>query len=76
MDTVFCVDCLEEAIDAYGTPEIFNSDQGSQFTSTTFISVLISNDVTISMDGRGRALDNIFVERLWRTVKYEEVYLK
>lgn len=76
MDTGFCVDCLEEAIDTYGTPEIFNSDQGSQFTSTAFISVLISNDVTISMDGRGRALDNIFVERLWRTVKYEEVYLK
>jgi len=76
MDAGFCADCLEEAIKAYGTPEIFNSDQGSQFTSDTFTGVLINNDVTISMDGRGRALDNIFVERLWRTVKYEEVYLK
>jgi putative transposase len=76
MDAGFCVDCLEEAIKAYGTPEIFNSDQGSQFTSDAFTGVLIDNDVTISMDGRGRALDNIFVERLWRTVKYEEVYLK
>ena len=76
MDTGFCVDCLEEAIKTYGTPEIFNSDQGSQFTSNAFTGVLINNAVTISMDGRGRALDNIFVERLWRTVKYEEVYLK
>lgn len=76
MDAGFCVDCLEEAIKAYGTPEIFNSDQGSQFTSDVFTSVLIEHGVTISMDGRGRALDNIFVERLWRTVKYEEVYLK
>ena len=76
MDTGFCVDCLEEAIKTYGTPEIFNSDQGSQFTSDAFTGELINNDVTISMDGRGRALDNIFVERLWRTVKYEEVYLK
>jgi putative transposase len=76
MNAGFCVDCLEEAIRAYGTPEIFNSDQGSQFTSDAFTGVLINNDVTISMDGRGRALDNIFVERLWRTVKYEEVYLK
>jgi putative transposase len=76
MDAGFCVDCLEEAIRAYGTPEIFNSDQGSQFTSDAFTGVLINNGVIISMDGRGRALDNIFVERLWRTVKYEEVYLK
>ena len=76
MDAGFCVDCLEEAIRAYGTPEIFNSDQGSQFTSDAFTGVLIKNDVTISMDGRGRALDNIFVEWLWRTAKYEEVYLK
>jgi putative transposase len=76
MNAGFCVDCLEEAIRAYGTPEIFNSDQGSQFTSDAFTGVLINNDVTISMDGRGQALDNIFVERLWRTVKYEEVYLK
>jgi len=76
MDAGFCVDCLEEAIKAYGTPEIFNSDQGSQFTSDAFTGVLLEHGVTISMDGRGRALDNIFVERLWRTVKYEEVYLK
>ena len=76
MDTSFCIDCLEEAIKTYGVPEIFNTDQGSQFTSSAFTNVLIKNEVTISMDGRGRALDNIFVERLWRTVKYEEVYLK
>ena len=76
LDAGFCVDCLEDAIRVYGTPEIFNSDQGSQFTSDAFTDVLINNGVTISMDGRGRALDNIFVERLWRTVKYEEVYLK
>ena len=76
MDAGFCVDCLEEAIETYGTPEIFNSDQGSQFTSDAFTGVLINSGVKISMDGRGRALDNIFVERLWRTVKYEEVYLK
>ena len=76
MDAGFCVDCLEEAIETYGTPEIFNSDQGSQFTSDAFTGVLIKSGVKISMDGRGRALDNIFVERLWRSVKYEEVYLK
>ncbi len=76
MDTRFCIDCLEEAIKAYGVPEIFNTDQGAQFTSDAFTNVLIKNGVSISMDGRGRALDNIFVERLWRTVKYEEVYLK
>jgi len=76
MDAGFCVDCLEEAIKAYGVPEIFNSDQGSQFTSDAFTGVLLIKGVSISMDGRGRALDNIFVERLWRTVKYEEVYLK
>jgi len=76
MDAGFCVDCLEEAIKWYGAPSIFNSDQGSQFTSEAFTGVLRGNGITISMDGRGRALDNIFVERLWRTVKYEEVYLK
>jgi len=76
MDAGFCVDCLEEAIKIYGSPEIFNTDQGSQFTSECFTGVLIKNGITISMDGRGRALDNIFVERLWRTVKYEDVYLK
>jgi putative transposase len=76
MDAGFCVDCLEDAIKTYGKPEIFNSDQGSQFTSDAFTGILITNGISISMDGRGRALDNIFVERLWRTVKYEEVYLK
>ena len=76
MDAGFCVDCLEEAIKNYGLPKIFNTDQGSQFTSDSFTGVLIQNAITISMDGRGRALDNIFVERLWRTVKYEDVYLK
>ncbi len=76
MDSAFCVNCLEQAIKTYGTPEIFNTDQGAQFTSADFTGVLSQHGVTISMDGRGRALDNIFVERLWRTVKYEEVYLK
>lgn len=76
MDASFCVDSLEEAIQHFGKPEIFNTDQGSQFTSESFTGVLLRNDIKISMDGRGRALDNIFVERLWRSVKYEEVYLK
>ncbi len=76
MDTVFCVDCLEEALDRYGKPEIFNSDQGSQFTSEAFTGVLTCTGIAISMDGRGRALDNIFVEQLWRNVKHEDVYLK
>lgn len=76
MDTPFCVDCLEEALQRYGVPEIFNSDQGSQFTSEAFVGVLKSHDVQISMDGRGRALDNVFVERLWRSLKYEDIYLK
>lgn len=76
LDSGFCVDCLEQALQAYGTPEIFNTDQGSQFTSDAFTGVLKSHDISISMDGRGRALDNIFVERLWRSVKHENVYLK
>ena len=76
MDAGFCVDCLEEAIKLYGTPAIFNSGRGSQFTSDAFTGVLLESNIAISMDGRGRELDNIFVERLWRTVKYEEVYLK
>ena len=76
MDAAFCVDALEEALALYGAPEIFNSDQGSQFTSEAFTSVLKDADVQISMDGRGRAFDNIFVERLWRNVKYEDVYLR
>jgi len=76
MDASFCVDCLEDALHWHGKPEIFNSDQGSQFTSNAFTGVLLRERITISMDGRGRALDNIFVERLWRSVKYEDVYLK
>ncbi len=76
MEAVFCVDCLEEALRSHGEPEIFNSDQGSQFTSEAFTGVLKQKNIIISMDGRGRAFDNIFVERLWRSVKYEDVYLK
>lgn len=76
MDSGFCVDCLEQALQLYGTPEIFNTDQGSQFTSDAFTGVLKKHTIAISMDGRGRALDNIFVERLWRSVKHEDVYLK
>jgi len=76
MDAGFCIDCLEESLKLYGAPEIFNSDQGSQFTSTGFTDVLKAHDIAISMDGRGRALDNIFVERLWRTVKYEDIYIR
>lgn len=76
MDASFCVDCLEDALRHHGRPDVFNSDQGSQFTSAAFTDVLKREGATISMDGRGRALDNIFVERLWRNVKYEDVYLK
>lgn len=75
MDTHFCVEALEEAIELYGVPGIFNTDQGSQFTSDAFTSVLLKHGIEISMDGKGRALDNIYVERLWRTLKYEEIYL-
>jgi putative transposase len=75
MDADFCVDSLEEAIRTHGKPEIFNSDQGSQFTSDAFTGVLKREGIRISMDGRGRAYDNIFVERLWRSVKHEHVYL-
>lgn len=76
LDASFCVAALEEAIERYGAPEIFNTDQGSQFTSEEFTGVLKQHDVRISMDGKGRWVDNVFVERLWRSVKYEEVYLK
>ena len=76
MDTSFCVDCLEDALSLHSKPEIFNTDQGSQFTSAAFTGVLQREEIAISMDGRGRALDNIFVERLWRSLKYEDVYLK
>ena len=70
MDTVFCVEALQEALDRHGSPEIFNSDQGVQFTSAAFTSVLTANGVRISMDGKGRCLDAIFIERLWRSLKY------
>lgn len=76
LDSSFCIEALREALAKYGCPEIFNSDQGCQFTSQEFIKVLADSNVNISMDGRGRCLDNIFVERLWRSVKYEDVYLK
>jgi putative transposase len=76
LDSGFCVDCLEQALQVYGSPEIFNTDQGCQFTSEAFTGVLKAYGIAISMDGRGRALDNIFVERLWRSVKHEDVYLK
>ena len=76
MEAAFCVDCLEDALREHGRPEIFNTDQGSQFTSDAFTDVLKREGVTISMDGRGRCLDNVFVERLWRNVKHEDVYLK
>jgi len=75
MTTDFCVEALEEAIARYGTPEIFNTDQGSQFTSADFTRVLTEHGIKISMDGKGRWVDNVFVERLWRSVKYEHVYL-
>ncbi len=75
MDAAFCVDALEDAL-SRGRPEIFNSDQGAQFTSEAFTKPLLDRGIEISMDGRGRYLDNIFVERLWRSVKYEEVYMK
>lgn len=75
LDADFCLEALEEAF-THGKPEVFNTDQGSQFTSREFTGMLKSQEVAISMDGRGRAIDNVMIERLWRTVKYEEVYLK
>ncbi len=76
LDSSFCVEALKEAIETYGVPEYFNTDQGSQFTSEDFIGELKKHVIKISMDGKGRALDNIFIERFWRTLKYEEVYIK
>jgi putative transposase len=76
MEAAFCIEALEEALARHVRPEIFNTDQGSQFTSREFTKVLIDAGVAISMDGRGSGSDNVFVERLWRTIKYEEVYLK
>jgi putative transposase len=75
LEADFCIEAVEEALARYGKPEIFNTDQGSQFTSTEFIKVLASREIKISMDGKGAWRDNVFVERLWRTIKYEEVYL-
>jgi putative transposase len=76
LDTDFCLAALEEAIKQWGIPAIFNTDQGSQFTSDAFISVLESYGIRISMDGKNRALDNIYMERVWRTIKYEDIYIK
>ena len=76
MDSAFCVEALEEALQRYGKPRIFNTDQGAQFTSAAFTGKLEAAGVAISMDGRGRFMDNIFIERLWRSIKYEEVHLK
>jgi len=75
MSTDFCVEALEEALARYGAPDIFNTDQGSQFTTEDFTDVLKDNGVRVSMDGKGRWVDNVFIERLWRSVKYEDIYL-
>ncbi len=76
LDTSFCTEALEEALSLHGTPQIFNTDQGSQFTSDDFTDILKKNNIRISMDGQGRWRDNVFIERLWKSVKYEDVYLK
>lgn len=75
LETTFCIEALQDALASYGQPEIFNTDQGSQFTSEEFTAVLRQLEIKISMDGKGRCIDNVFVERLWRSLKYEEVYL-
>jgi putative transposase len=75
LDAIFCVESLNKAIRSYGVPEIFNTDQGSQYTSDDFINVLENNNIQISMDGKGRAIDNIYIERFWRSLKYEDIYL-
>jgi len=76
LDTSFCTEALEEALCNYGTPDIFNTDQGTQFTSDDFTDMLKKNNIRISMDGQGRWMDNVFIERLWKSVKYEDIYLK
>jgi putative transposase len=76
LEADFCKEAVEEALACHGTPEIFNTDQGGRFTSTDFIKVLAAREIKISMDGKGAWRDNVFVERLWRTIKYEEVYLR
>lgn len=75
METLFCLEALEEALSLFGAPEIFNTDQGAQFTADSFTRLLRARGIKISMDGKGRCIDNVFVERLWRSLKYEEVYL-
>ena len=76
LDTEACVEALEDALERYGAPAIFNTDQGAQYTSEAFTTILQAHGITISMDGKGRWVDNVFVERLWRSVKYEDVYLR
>jgi putative transposase len=76
LDSSFCVEALEEAIGKYGSPRIFNTDQGSQFTAEVFTKTLRTRDISISMDGKGRWMDNVFIERLWKSVKYEDIYIK
>lgn len=76
LDAAFCIECLEEALERYGAPEIFNTDQGSQFTSDAFLKVLKDHKIRISMDGKGRALDNRMIERFWRSVKYDDIYVR
>ncbi len=76
LEAAFCIEAVEEALARYGRPEIFNTDQGSQFTSHDFTQVLLKHEIAISMDGKGAWRDNVFVERLWRSIKYEEVYLR
>ena len=76
MEVEFCLEAVEEALARHGKPEIFNTDQGSQFTGADFTGLLLDNAIAISMDGKGAWRDNVFVERLWRSVKYEEVYLR
>ena len=76
MDVSFCVSALGEALARFGKPDIFNTDQGSQFTSAAFTGVLLAAGIKVSMDGRGRWLDNVFIERLWRSLKHEDIYLK
>ena len=75
LTTDFCIEAVEEAIQRHGKPQIFNTDQGSQFTSTEFINLIQGHGIRVSLDGKGRWVDNVFVERLWKSVKYEEVYL-
>ena len=76
LDTSFCIECLEDALEAEGLPEIFNTGQGCQYTSNAFTRVLKSHDIRISMDGKGRALNNVMIERLWRTVKYDDIFIR